>query len=85
MQVRDVPDDVLALLRKDAARNGLSLQGYLRGMISARAAVINNNEVLERASARLTGKAEWSGSDAAELIRQGRAERNRTLGIDECS
>ncbi|HEY3261908.1 MAG TPA: hypothetical protein VGJ95_16870 [Pseudonocardiaceae bacterium] len=83
VQVRDVPENVLALLKRDAARHGRSLQGYLRDLLAAHAGVINNNEILDRAKARLAGQPSWGESDAAEIVRQGREERDRALGITE--
>lgn len=83
VQVRNVPDDVLTRLKKRAAARGQSLQGYLRDLLAAEAAVEVNNEILARARARLTGLPESDGDDVVEMIRKGREERDQALGIAE--
>lgn len=82
VQVRDVPENVLALLKRDAARSGQSLQGYLRDLLTAHAGVISNSEMLDRIGKRLDGLPAFD-DDAADIIRKGREERDRTLGIFE--
>ena len=81
VQVRDVPDRVLTLLKGDATRRGLSLQRYLRELLEAHAGVINNSRLLDEARADLDGLPAIE-DDAAELIRLGREERDRALGLD---
>jgi hypothetical protein len=82
VQVRDVPDRVLMLLKGDAARRGLSLQRYLQDLLEARAGVINNNQLLDEARADLDGLPPIE-DDAAEIIRQGREDRDRALGLTQ--
>lgn len=82
VQVRDVPDRVLTLLKGEATKRGLSLQRYLRDLLEAHAGVINNNLLLDEARTDLDGLPPIE-DDAAELIRQGREERDRTLGLTQ--
>jgi hypothetical protein len=82
VQVRDVPESVLTLLKRDAVRNGLSLQRYLQDLLAAQAAVIRNNEILDRIAARLDGLPE-AEDDVVEIIGQGRGERDAVLGLTE--
>jgi hypothetical protein len=82
VQVRDVPENVLALLKRDAARSGQSLQSYLRDLLTSHAGVISNSEIFDRIGKRLDGLQAFE-DDAAEIIRQGREERDRALGIIE--
>jgi plasmid stability protein len=52
--VRDVPDDVRDELASSAARDGKSLQEYLRGVLVAAAEKPSLDDVLARARARVT-------------------------------
>jgi len=79
VQVRDVPEDVLARLKKRAARRGQSLQGYLRDLLAAEAAVEVNNEIFARA-ARRAGNYRATEGESAEEIRRAREERDKILG-----
>lgn len=82
VQVRDVPERVLTLLKDEATRQGLSLQRYLRDLLQAHAGVINNNLLLDEARADLDGLPPIE-DDAAGIIRQGREERDRVLGLTQ--
>jgi plasmid stability protein len=64
--IRDVPDDVRDELAVRAARNGKSLQEYLRGMLIETAAKPTVNEVLRRARARV--QATGSRVDATTIL-----------------
>ncbi len=57
IQVKDVPADVHATLRRRAAAAGQSLQEYLLGLLVAESHAPTVDEVLERASGRAGGKA----------------------------
>ena len=52
IQVKDVPDDVHATLRKRAVSAGMSLQEYLLARLVAEATTPTLEEVLDRASER---------------------------------
>jgi hypothetical protein len=82
VQVDDVPDDVLALLEGEATRQGQSLQGYLRELLTTHAGMTNNSDILGRVKADLKGLPE-ADDDVVEIIRQERAEGDRTVGIGE--
>lgn len=73
IQVKDVPDDVHATLRKRAAAAGMSLQEYLRARLVAEAATPTLDEVLERASQRAGGRV--STRDAVKAVRADRDAR----------
>lgn len=62
IQVKDVPDEVHATLRRRAAVAGQSLQEYLLGRLVEDANLATLDEVLDRAGGRAGGRA---GFDAA--------------------
>ena len=68
IQVKDVPDDVHAVLRRRAAAAGKSLQEYLLDQLIQEARTVTLDEVLDRAGGRAGGRA---GFDvAAHAVRQ---------------
>jgi plasmid stability protein len=73
VQIRDVPDDVHALLRVRAAQEGLSLSEYLRRELAGVAARSRNAEVLARSPHR--GRGGVTFEQAAADIRQERDSR----------
>jgi plasmid stability protein len=73
IQVKDVPDEVHATLRKRAAAAGMSLQEYLLGRLVAEATAPTLEEVLERASQRAGGRARMR--DAVKAVRADRGSR----------
>jgi antitoxin FitA len=64
--IRDIPDDVRDELAARAAREGKSLQEYLRGMLIDTATKPTVDEVLRRARARV--EATGSRIDAATIV-----------------
>jgi hypothetical protein len=56
VQVRDVPDEVHAVLVRRAERAGQSLQQYLAGQLAALAETPTLDEVLDRVEARPKGR-----------------------------
>ncbi|GAB2874577.1 FitA-like ribbon-helix-helix domain-containing protein [Nocardioides pacificus] len=72
VQIKDVPDETHAVLRRRAAAAHQSLQEYLRARLIAEAAQPTLDEVLDRASARSGGSA-----PLAESVTALRAERAR--------
>lgn len=70
IQVKDVPEDVHATLRKRAAEAGMSLQEYLLGRLVEDAQTPTLEEVLDRAGGRAGGRARLS--KAVETIRSDR-------------
>ena len=73
IQVKDVPNEVHATLRKRAASAGMSLQEYLLARLVAEAQAPTLDEVLERASQRAGGGATLR--DAAKAVRAERGAR----------
>lgn len=71
IQVKDVPDDVHATLRRRAAAAGMSLQEYLLGRLVDDAHTPTLDEVLDRAGGRAGGRA-----TLANAARAVRAERD---------
>ena len=71
IQVKDVPDEVHATLRKRAAAAGQSLQEYLLAHLVAEATQPTVEEVLARAGERSGGRISFR--DAARAVR---AERD---------
>lgn len=73
IQVKDVPDDVHATLRRRAAAAGMSLQEYLLGRLVEDAQTPTLEEVLERAGGRAGGRAPLR--KAARAVRSDRDSR----------
>ena len=73
IQVKGVPDDVHAILRRRAASAGMSLQDYLLARLTEDAHTPTLDEVLDRAGGRAGGRAPLRA--AAKAIRAGRDSR----------
>lgn len=73
IQVKDVPDDVHATLRKRAAAAGMSLQEYLLGRLTEDAHTPTLDELLDRAGGRAGGRASLGA--AAKAVRAERDAR----------
>ncbi|MGH8875964.1 MAG: FitA-like ribbon-helix-helix domain-containing protein, partial [Stackebrandtia sp.] len=69
LQIRDVPDDSVDVMRARAAGEGMSLTAYLRRLVIEAAAQPTVAEVLARASHRSTGV---SMADIVAATRAGR-------------
>ena len=73
IQVKDVPNDVHATLRRRAAATGKSLQEYLLDHLSVEARSPTLEEVLERAGGRAGGNVSLSVAvDAVRVDRDAR-------------
>jgi len=73
IQIKDVPDETHAVLRRRAAMAHQSLQVYLRSRLIEEASAPTLEEVLDRAGGRAGGSISFSA--AAEAIRDDRARR----------
>ncbi len=73
IQVKDVPDEVHATLRRRAAQAGMSLQEYLRSRLVEDASTPTLDEVLDRAGGRAGGTVPLDA--AVTAVRADRAER----------
>lgn len=73
IQVKDVPDDVHAVLRRRAAAAGQSLQEYLLARLRDEAQTPTTDEVLERIEHRSGGKLGFRA--AARAVRADRDAR----------
>ena len=73
VQIKDVPDEVHAVLRRRAAAAGQSLQEYLRARLIAEARQPTLDEVLGRAGGRAGGMVGLA--EAAALVRADRDGR----------
>jgi plasmid stability protein len=73
LQVRHVPPDVHATLRKRAAAEGKSLQEYVLGLLVAQARKPTRHEVLARAGRRSGGH--LSFEETNEILRAERESR----------
>jgi hypothetical protein len=71
IQIKDVPHDIHATLRRRAAAEGQSLQEYLLARLSYEATTPTLDEVLDRAGGRASGRASLRASTKAV-----RAERD---------
>lgn len=73
IQVKDVPEDVHATLRRRAAVAGQSLQEYLLARMVEDAHTPTVDEVLDRAGGRAGGKAGFkAAADGVRADRDGR-------------
>jgi plasmid stability protein len=70
VQIKDVPDDVHAILRRRAAAAGQSLQEYLRARLTDDARQPTLEEVLQRAGSRAGGSTPLT--TAAQILRNDR-------------
>ena len=73
IQIKDVPDETHAVLRRRAAAAHQSLQEYLRSRLIAEASAPTVDEVLDRAGGRAGGSVPFAA--AAETLRAERARR----------
>ncbi|MGN6678391.1 MAG: FitA-like ribbon-helix-helix domain-containing protein [Streptosporangiaceae bacterium] len=71
LTIRDVSDDAVRTMKVRAARNGQSLQAYLRGLIETEAAKPTIAEAVERA--RRSATADISSADILAAIDEERA------------
>jgi plasmid stability protein len=76
LQVRDVPDDVLDVLKRRAAREGASLSSYALKLLSWHASHADLSEFADwpAITERPIGR-----DDIVDAIRQGREERTRQI------
>lgn len=74
IQVKDVPDDVHATLRRRAAEAGQSLQEYLLTLLTEDAHTPTLEEVLQRAGGRAGGRGGYRA--AANAVRAERDARS---------
>lgn len=70
LQIRDVPDDALDIIRARAAAEGMSLAAYVRRLVIETAAQPTVSEVLARATRRS------AGLTMADLVAATRAGRD---------
>jgi len=73
LTIRDVSDEAVRTMKLRAARNGQSLQAYVRGLIEREATKPTVAEAVERA--RRTATADVSTADIITAIDEGRARR----------
>lgn len=73
IQVKDVPDEVHAVLRRRAAEHGQSLQEYLLAHLVEEASRPRLDEVLGRAGGRAGGHVPLS--EAVSAVRRDRDQR----------
>lgn len=73
IQIKDVPEQTHAVLRRRAAEAHQSLQEYLRSWLVAEASRPTLNEVLDRAGGRVGGAVTLR--EAVEVLRHERAGR----------
>ncbi len=84
IQIRNVPPDVHGVLKERAAKKGMSLSEYLLAEVTSLAMVPTLEEHVARVRSRPRVRFDVS---PAELIREGREERERDLeqvpGVDD--
>jgi antitoxin FitA len=69
LQVRDIPESVVAKLRARAAEEGISLSAYVRRLLTNDASQETISEVIERISSR--APVEVSDDEIVSTIRDG--------------
>jgi plasmid stability protein len=70
LQVRELPESVVAVLRERAARQGVSLSAYVRELLSNEAAMPTMDETLARIATR--APVEIDDSEILAAIHEGR-------------
>jgi antitoxin FitA len=73
LTIRDVSEDAVRTMKIRAARNGQSLQAYVRGLIEREAAKPTVTEAVEHA--RRAATANISSAEILTAIDEGRARR----------
>ena len=73
MTIRDVPDDMLRVLKVRAAEAGKSLQGYLFDLMTRDLSTPTLREAVDRMRAH--AEVDLSDTDITEIIDEGRARR----------
>jgi plasmid stability protein len=73
IQIKDVPEETHAMLRRRAAAAHKSLQEYLRSRLIEEASAPTLDEVLDRAGGRAGGSVAFSA--AVDALREDRARR----------
>ena len=80
--IRDVPEEDVAALKREAARRQLSLNSVLRSVITAeaekirrRGAIYENVQAMDELRARIAERAGGYVSDSTQLIREDRDSR----------
>jgi antitoxin FitA len=73
IQIKEVPAETHAVLRRRAATAGQSLQEYLRGRLIEEASAPTVDEVLDRAGGRAGGSVSFAA--ATEALHEDRARR----------
>ncbi len=73
LTIRDVSDDAVRTMKVRAARNGQSLQAYVRGLIEREAAKPTVAEAVERA--RTDATSDIGTADILAAIGDGRSRR----------
>jgi antitoxin FitA len=76
MQIRDVPDDVREVLVREAERRDQSLQLFLMDVLRREADSARNLQWLSGWTPLVE---KYDGPTVAEIVREGRAERDRTI------
>ena len=75
LQIRDVPDEILDVLRGRAEREGMSLSAYALRLLRREAERPTMKEVLDRAASR-GGGVRLTGEEIVEIIHADREERD---------
>jgi antitoxin FitA len=79
IQIRHVPEDAHRKLKERAGREGMSLSDYLRRELLFLTQQLTWEELFEEMDREERSFDDLEGIDSAELIRQGREERDREL------
>ena len=79
IQIRHVPEDLHRRLTERAKREGISLSDYLRRELLLLSQQLTWEELFEEMDRENRSFDGLEGVDSAELIRQGREERDREL------
>lgn len=84
LQVRNLPDDVHAKLKKRAREVGMSLSDYVAAQLAELVKYRSNAEILEEArnraiAAGIPEQLRADGLNGAEMTRRARAERDEEL------
>ncbi|PXY27779.1 FitA-like ribbon-helix-helix domain-containing protein [Prauserella muralis] len=74
IHVREVSEETVTTLRVRAARNGQSLQAYVRGLLEAEAETLTPDEAVDRAR-EIAQRSAVTADDVVAAIEQAREAR----------
>mgnify|MGYP003479900449 CR=1 FL=1 len=75
-QIRDIPDEILTLLKEEAENNNLSLSSYLKNIVEEKAKILKRKKIIDEMMKEppILG---ITSEDILNSIREGREENDK--------